>query len=55
MLSGWGGVRDGSKPPPMCPQLNFTVIVTGRGGENAVQGDEDCLYLNIFTPKVRTQ
>lgn len=53
MLSGWGGVRDGSKPPPMCTQLSLMAMLTGV--ESSVEGEEDCLYLNIFTPKPRDQ
>ena len=52
MISGWGGVRDGSSLPPKCPQAAIESVITG-GGE--FEGDEDCLYLNIFTPKVRRQ
>lgn len=48
MLSGWDGVRDGSKLPPACPQVPTSEAFSG--GQD-VQGDEDCLYLNIFTPK----
>ncbi|MPC25228.1 Venom carboxylesterase-6 [Portunus trituberculatus] len=50
LLSGWGGVRDGSTPPPPCPQMLSTDTLTGK---QEIQGDEDCLYLNIFTPKAK--
>ena len=37
----WGGIRDGSRFGPICPQI--------IGG--AVKGDEDCLYINIWRPR----
>jgi para-nitrobenzyl esterase len=37
----WDGIRGGSKFGPMCPQL--------AGKE--VNGEEDCLYLNIWRPR----
>ncbi|XP_069939639.1 uncharacterized protein [Cherax quadricarinatus] len=36
---GWTGVRNGSWEPPQCPQLHGNMLL----------GEEDCLYLNIFT------
>jgi para-nitrobenzyl esterase len=36
----WDGVRDGSRYGAMCPQINA----------NEVQGDEDCLYVNVWRP-----
>ncbi|GAB6020884.1 Carboxylesterase 5A [Chamberlinius hualienensis] len=41
--SSWNGVRDGSIPGNKCPQID---ILT-----RSYAGDEDCLYLNIYTPK----
>lgn len=52
MISGWGGVRDGSSQPPMCPQLPTMALMIGQGG---MEGEEDCLYLNIFTPKPKDE
>ncbi|ROT66436.1 JHE-like carboxylesterase 1 [Penaeus vannamei] len=40
----WSGVRNGSLPTPMCPQL-FTLV------EAKLQGQEDCLFLNVHTPR----
>lgn len=42
----WAGVRDGSTAPPLCPQL------TAVDGETAVAGEEDCLYLSVYTSRV---
>nr|XP_053639153.1 juvenile hormone esterase-like isoform X2 [Cherax quadricarinatus] len=38
----WDGVRDGSSEPPLCLQPSFIT--------KELQGSEDCLYLNVFTP-----
>ena len=35
----WSDVRDGTQPPPMCAQP----------GGDGVAGQEDCLYLNVYT------
>lgn len=38
----WSGTRNAQKSPPICVQFS---VLTGR-----VTGDEDCLYVNIWTP-----
>lgn len=45
-----GEVIEALAPGPMCPQ--FETILSGGelGGESAVIGNEDCLYLNIWSP-----
>ncbi|XP_046738954.1 esterase E4-like [Diprion similis] len=40
----WNGTLDGSVDSPPCPQLDGTVFI----------GDEDCLYLNVYTPQLPT-
>ncbi|KAG0724975.1 Esterase SG1 [Chionoecetes opilio] len=40
----WSGVRNGSLSIPKCPQNNFMAAGT-------VAGQEDCLYLNVFTSR----
>ncbi|XP_054168154.1 cholinesterase 2-like [Oppia nitens] len=40
---GWSGVLDTTNFRPMCPQLD------SRGSQ---LGDEDCLFLNVYTPGV---
>ncbi|XP_069973879.1 acylcarnitine hydrolase-like [Penaeus vannamei] len=44
----WAGVRNGSLAPPLCPQVDAN---PGEEGEAVVRGEEDCLYLNVFTPR----
>ena len=37
----WSGVRDGAVPPPHCVQPS-------RASPTGVEGEEDCLYLNVY-------
>ncbi|XP_064109034.1 venom carboxylesterase-6-like isoform X2 [Macrobrachium nipponense] len=46
-IGPWSGVK-GGQTPPACPQVDFVAL---RAGETKVQGEEDCLYLNIYVPK----
>lgn len=39
----WTGIRDATKPGNKCAQLNSL-------GKGRVEGSEDCLYLNVYTP-----
>ncbi|XP_052738801.1 juvenile hormone esterase isoform X2 [Bicyclus anynana] len=41
----WTGVRDATKPGNKCSQLNPL-------GKGIVEGVEDCLYLNVYTPSL---
>uniref|UniRef100_A0A336MMA8 Carboxylic ester hydrolase n=1 Tax=Culicoides sonorensis TaxID=179676 RepID=A0A336MMA8_CULSO len=45
--SNWKGVRDASKAGSACLQWNHFLLEK----DDKVYGDEDCLYLNIYTPK----
>ncbi|XP_042894419.1 cholinesterase 2-like [Penaeus japonicus] len=48
----WAGTRDGSKMPPPCLQPPFESVLFGRPvSADDMIGDEDCLFLNVFTPK----
>ncbi|XP_045613397.1 juvenile hormone esterase isoform X2 [Procambarus clarkii] len=48
----WEGVRDGSRLPEMCLQVPFGDTVAGvRLPPEGLSGSEDCLYLNVFTPR----
>lgn len=42
----WDGVLDATSPSPFCYQKAFLMSQTG------MQGQEDCLYINVFTPNV---
>lgn len=49
----WEGVRDGSKKPSPCLLVPFGATVMGITlTPEELHGDEDCLYLNVFMPKV---
>ncbi|MEH1129065.1 carboxylesterase/lipase family protein [Micromonospora sp. CPCC 206061] len=43
--SAWDGVRDATRPGPPCPQL---------AGSAEPAGSEDCLYVNVTTPRAAT-
>ncbi|XP_076048048.1 carboxylic ester hydrolase-like isoform X1 [Oratosquilla oratoria] len=43
----WDGVLDATAGPPPCPQF-FSIGNTSNG---YIDGQEDCLYLNVYTPK----
>ncbi|XP_074107661.1 juvenile hormone esterase-like [Cotesia typhae] len=43
----WNGVRDATREPNLCPQKNPFKNYT-------YDGDEDCLYLNLYTPKINS-
>ncbi|KAK7790412.1 hypothetical protein R5R35_013505 [Gryllus longicercus] len=44
----WDGVREALEDGPPCPQVEKIFKVPYRG-------DEDCLYLNVYTPKAPNQ
>lgn len=47
----WSGVREALAHPPFCKQvLPFKVL-----GRSMTFGDEDCLYLNVWTPRMDAQ
>jgi para-nitrobenzyl esterase len=41
---GWATIKDAGKFGPRCAQLESTVL------QNAASNDEDCLYLNVWSP-----
>lgn len=41
----WTDIRDAKKPGEKCPQMN-------PYGKAVVEGSEDCLYLNVYTPSL---
>ena len=46
-VSPWEGVRDCTAPAPICPQIDSIL--------GTMEGQEDCLYLNVETPVVGHQ
>lgn len=51
--SPWKGVRDGSSMPPPCLQVTFGAMFSGiKLPPEHLEGEEDCLFLNVFTPKI---
>uniref|UniRef100_A0A2H8TEY6 Carboxylic ester hydrolase n=2 Tax=Melanaphis sacchari TaxID=742174 RepID=A0A2H8TEY6_9HEMI len=47
--NSWSGILDATKEKPMCIQKNLFMYQT----YNKLLGDEDCLYINVYTPKVQ--
>lgn len=43
---GWSGVLNATSEAPFCVELKMRATV-----KSEVVGDEDCLYINVFTPK----
>ncbi|KAF2889220.1 hypothetical protein ILUMI_16954, partial [Ignelater luminosus] len=43
----WIVVRDATKDGPMCIQKNYLYSL-----DPPIEGEEDCLYINVYTPKV---
>lgn len=46
----WSSVLDATQPTPLCPQLPYMDLISWNW--NDIVGDEDCLLLNVFSPKV---
>lgn len=44
-LKQWDGVLDASKVHGVCPQRNIYTR------SEVIEGEEDCLYLNVYVPK----
>jgi hypothetical protein len=47
----WRGVWPATKPGSKCLQYD-PVMQAGTSGLARLQGDEDCLYLNVYSPMV---
>lgn len=44
--AAWTGFVDGEKNRVVCPQIDYFF------GKTEVEGQEDCLFLNVFVPQV---
>ncbi|KAH0814588.1 hypothetical protein GEV33_008200 [Tenebrio molitor] len=44
-VQSWQGVKDATKPHNICPQRDIYRRST------VIEGNEDCLYLNVYTPQ----
>lgn len=47
--ASWTGVRDASQRHNVCPQRDI------YRRTDLIEGNEDCLYLNVFSPKVTSK
>ncbi|XP_076058876.1 juvenile hormone esterase-like [Oratosquilla oratoria] len=45
----WDGVLDASSDPPRCIQQSLNSLISP---DKNIEGSEDCLYINVYTPKV---
>lgn len=46
----WLGVYNATKKPPKCLQLSYFLVEA----PHKLEGSEDCLYVNVFTPRLNT-
>ncbi|MDB5045433.1 MAG: hypothetical protein JWQ08_1483 [Deinococcus sp.] len=50
----WTAPRDASSPGADCPQVALNLFPVAGVTPGEVQGDENCLFLNVYTPKSAT-
>ncbi|KAK8392786.1 hypothetical protein O3P69_014903 [Scylla paramamosain] len=48
-VDAWQGTKE-SFSPPQCPQMDIEKML--KGEDPQVKGEEDCLYLHVYTPKL---
>jgi para-nitrobenzyl esterase len=49
-VSAWAEPRDASRAGNVCPQLVLALFAVPGLNTGDVEGQEDCLYLNVYTP-----
>jgi para-nitrobenzyl esterase len=47
----WTTPRDAALPGDVCPQVVLALFPVPGKNPGDVQGDEDCLYLNVYAPR----
>lgn len=52
--ASWAGVRDATSYRPACPQLP-SAWLPEMFGRKDIETSEDCLYLNVWTPRLRAR
>ncbi|THF71634.1 carboxylesterase family protein [Deinococcus sp. Arct2-2] len=50
----WTAPRDASQPGSVCPQVALGLFPVAGVTPGEVQGNEDCLFLNVYTPRSAT-
>jgi para-nitrobenzyl esterase len=49
--AAWSTSRDATLPGNICPQVVLALFPVPGKNPGDVQGDEDCLYLNVYAPR----
>lgn len=49
-VSAWAEARDASRIGNVCPQVVLALFAVPGLKPGEMQGSEDCLYLNVYTP-----
>lgn len=50
-VTPWTGTREATTVGSVCPQLGSMLSGTGVRSARRITGEEDCLYLNVWTPR----
>lgn len=50
--NNWTGILNTTEYAPACPQKTFTQLSSPNDTSIAITGNEDCLYLNVWTPQL---
>ncbi|XP_055371668.1 esterase-5B [Condylostylus longicornis] len=55
LLKKWKGIRDATKSANTCLCMEAFIHIKTGALANYIRGSEDCLYLNVYTPKIYTE